>query len=220
MTGGEVQKSVAIYIRVSTTKQELENQLAQLKDYCTKSNWNIYTVYSDIITGKEESRPEYDKLFIEAHQKKFDVVLFWALDRFARSGTLFTLQKLKELENVGIDWHSYSEPYISSIGPWKDVVISIFATVAKLERERISDRTKAGLQRIKAEGKILGRPKIPPETVEQVIVLLKEGKLSYRKISQQVTYKIKFGKEKHVSPAQVTQINKTIVQKGGLENAS
>ena len=78
--------------------------------------------------------------------RKFDLVLFWALDRFSRSGTLYTLQKLKELENLGIKWESYTEPYFSSIGEFKDVVLSIMSTLAKMEREKISQRTKAGLE--------------------------------------------------------------------------
>jgi len=158
---------------------------------------------------------------MEAHQKKFDVVLFWSLDRFARSGTLFTLQKLKELENLGIGWHSYTEPYISSIGPWKDVVISIFATVAKLERERISERTKAafekdkkGITRAIKSGKKVGRPTIPKETIEQVICYLKDGKLSYKEISSRISYKTKYGKIHYISPAQITQIKKKHLEKG------
>jgi len=212
---------VALYVRVSTTKQEEENQLRQLREYCSKSSWDIYDEYKDFISGKEESRPEYDRLFNEAHQKKFDVVLFWALDRFARSGTLFTLQKLKELENLGISWHSFTESYISSIGPWKDVVISIFATVAKLERERISDRTKAAFGRndkgvvvaIKS-GKKVGRPSIPKSIEDDVIRLLKEGKLSYVQISNELMYKTKYGKVHHVSPAQITKIKQLHLEMG------
>lgn len=215
---------VALYVRVSTTEQEEENQLRQLRDYCLKSNWDISDehTYKDFISGKEESRPDYDRLFVDAHQKKFNVVLFWALDRFARSGTLFTLQKLKELENLNISWHSYTEPYISSVGPWKDVVISIFATVAKLERERISDRTKAafskntkGITVATKSGKKVGRPSIPKSIEVDVIRLLKEGNLSYVQISNMLTYKTKYGKVHHVSPAQITKIKQLHLEIGG-----
>ena len=92
-------------------------------------------------------------MFMNAHQKLFQIVLFWDLSRFSRSGTLFTLQKLKELENLGINWISYNEPYFNTVGQFKDVVISILATVAKIEREKISERTKAGLARAKNVGK-------------------------------------------------------------------
>lgn len=155
-----VEKKAAIYARVSTTKQEVENQLLQLRDYASKQGWVVYHEFVDIITGKEDSRPAWDDLFRQAHMSLYDVVLFWSLDRFSRSGTLYTLQKLKELENCRVEWVSYTEQYVRSIGPFKDVVVSIFATVAKLERERISVRTKAGLARAKNVGK-RGKDKKP-----------------------------------------------------------
>jgi len=143
----------AIYVRVSTTKQEAMNQLNQLRDYCSKSNYVIFKEYVDVISGKENSRPSYDLMFQDAHKRLFDLVLFWDLSRFSRGGTLFTLQKLRELENLGIEWESYQESYFKSIGDFKDVVISIMATLAKIEREKISERTKAGLVGKKNIGK-------------------------------------------------------------------
>jgi len=150
---------VAIYIRVSTTKQEAENQLIQLRDYCKKNNYLISKEYKDIISGKETSRPQFDLMFKHAHKRLFDLVMFWDVSRFSRSGTLYTLQKFKELENLGIKWHSYQEPYFSSIGQFKDVVLAIMATLAKIERDKISERTKAGLERVKRKGIKLGRKK-------------------------------------------------------------
>jgi len=207
---------VAIYVRVSTRTQESENQLIQLRKYCERSDWTIYKEYVDIISGKEEKRPEYDKLFTEAHQKKFDGVLFWALDRFSRSGTLFTLQKLNELDKLGIFWHSYQEPYFSSVGEFKDVVISIMATLAKIERKRISERTKAAFQKDKKgvtvsvkHGKKVGRSSIPVDVEKLVVSYLKQdNRPSYREISKMVKYKTKRGKEHNISPAQITQIKK------------
>ena len=148
---------VALYIRVSTDKQEALNQQLQLKAYSEKSGYIIFNEYVDVISGKEERRPSYDLMFKHAHMKYFDIVLFWDLSRFSRSGTLFTLQKLKELENLGIDWESYQEPYFKSIGQFKDVVLSIISTVAKIEREKISERTKAGMERAKKQGKPIGK---------------------------------------------------------------
>ncbi len=149
----------AIYSRVSTNSQDLDNQLIFLRDFVQKNSWEIYKEYTDIISGKEASRPAFDQLFLDAHKKLFDAVIFWDLSRFSRSGTLFTLQKLQELKALGIEWISYQEHYIRSIGPFADVVISLLATLAKIEREKISQRTKAGLERVKAQGNKLGRPK-------------------------------------------------------------
>jgi len=143
----------ALYCRVSTDKQEAENQLLQLREYCQKQNYEIFKEYVDIISGKEESRPSYDEMFIDAHKLKFDTLIFWDLSRFSRSGTLYTLQKLKELENLKISWQSYQEPYFNTAGQFKDVLLSIMATLAKIERERISNRTKAGLALAQNVGK-------------------------------------------------------------------
>lgn len=151
---------IAIYTRVSTReKQTGENQLLQLREFCKRSNYNIYFEYNDIISGKEISRPSFDKLFSDAHKKLFDMVLFWDFSRFSRAGTYHTLMKLKELDNLNITWKSYSEPYIDSAGQFKDVIISVLSSVAKAEREKISQRTIAGLERAKKEGKKLGKPK-------------------------------------------------------------
>ena len=148
---------VALYVRVSTDMQEVDNQLIQLRAYCIKCNYEIYKEYVDVISGAKNSRPAYDLMFNDAHKKLFDLVVFWDLSRFSRAGTLFTLQKLKELENLGIDWESYQEPYFKSIGQFKDVVLSIISTVARIEREKISERTKAGLERARKQGKQIGK---------------------------------------------------------------
>jgi DNA invertase Pin-like site-specific DNA recombinase len=146
-----------IYVRVSTDKQESMNQLVQLREYCKRNSYVVVNEYTDIISGKETSRPSYDLMFRHAHSKQFDVLVFWDLSRFSRSGTLFTLQKLKELENCGIDWVSYQEPYFNTLGDFKDVVLSIMSTLAKIEREKISERTKAGLELARKKGKPIGK---------------------------------------------------------------
>ena len=153
-------KKIAIYARVSTDKQELQNQISQLREFAQSSGYEVFKEYTDIISGKETSRPAYDEMFSDAHKRLFKLVLFWDLSRFSRAGTLYTLQKLKELENLGIDWESYNEPYFKSVGQFKDVVLSVVSTVAKIEREKISERTKAGLKGKKNVGK-RGKDKKP-----------------------------------------------------------
>jgi len=144
---------VAIYARVSTDKQELNNQLRDLRSFAEQSKYEIFREYTDVISGKENSRPGFDALFSDAHKKLFSIVLFWDLSRFSRAGTLYTLQKLKELENLNIDWISYQEQHFRSIGAFRDVVLAIMATLAKIEREKISERTKAGLKNAVNVGK-------------------------------------------------------------------
>ena len=148
---------VVLYVRVSTSTQELDNQVIQLRAFCEAKGFDVVSVYGDVISGKETSRLSYDRLFVDAHKRLFDCVVFWDLSRFSRAGTLHTLQKLKELEGCGVGWMSYQEPYLSSVGDFKDVVLSILSTIARIEREKLVERTKAGLERAKAQGKPVGK---------------------------------------------------------------
>lgn len=204
----------AIYVRVSTDKQESENQLIELREYCKNSNYEIVKEYIDIISGKEDSRPSWDQLFLDAHRKKFDIVLFWDLSRFSRSGTLYTLQKLRELENLGIGYISYREPYLNTVGQFKDVVVSILSTVAKIEREQISERTKAGLRRARLNGVVLGRSAVPQDSIAKVEDLLKQG-ISYNEISKKVTYRTKKRELRHVSIGKISEIKNYLSEKEG-----
>ena len=150
-------KVAAVYVRVSTGKQDVDNQLLQLRPYCERAGYKIYQEYVDVVSGAEDNRRAFNLLFKDAHQRKFDVLVFWAIDRFSRKGMYFTLQKLQELKNLGIDWDSYQEPYFRTIGPFGDAVLGIMATLAKMERERLSERTKAGMARKRLTGWVPGR---------------------------------------------------------------
>ena len=205
---------VAIYVRISTNKQEVQNQLLQLRAFAKHSHYKIFREYVDIISGKEDSRPFWDTLFLDAHKRLFDILLFWDLSRFSRSGTLFTLQKFKELENLGIDFISYQEPYLNTVGQFRDVVISILSTLNKIEREKISERTKAGLERAKKNGVHLGRDAIPHETIEEISSMLRNGN-SISRIQDQVKYRPRSGKLRHPSIGKISAIKKALSKKDG-----
>ena len=153
---------VALYGRVSKGdgKQDTDNQLHELREFCKRSGWEIGHEYVDRASGKTADRPQFRRMFEYAAKRKFDLVLFWALDRFTREGVLETLNHLQRLSAWGVGWRSYQETYFDSCGPFKDVVVSLMATLAKQERLRISERTKAGLQRARRAGKVLGRPRV------------------------------------------------------------
>ena len=150
-----------IYSRVSTTKQETENQLAQLREFARNVGWEIVAEYVDETTGKHSNRTEFQRMFEDASRRRFDVLLFWSLDRLSREGALETLQHLNRLTGYGVQWRSLTEQYLDSTGMFREAVISILAVVAKQERVRLSERTRAGLERARREGKSLGRPKVP-----------------------------------------------------------
>jgi DNA invertase Pin-like site-specific DNA recombinase len=123
-------------------------------------------------------------MFKAAHQRKFDVLVFWALDRLTREGTRATLNYLQRLESKGVDYVSYQGQWLDSTGPFKDVMISIFATLAKQERARISERTIAGLKIARAKGKRLGRPPVPEATIRTVLALRQENGIGARRIAK------------------------------------
>ena len=174
---------VALYARVSKDdgKQDTNNQLCELRDFCKRSSFEIVHEYVDKASGKTAERPEFRRMFADASKKRFELVLFWALDRFTREGVLETLNHLQRLSASGVNWRSYQEAYFDSCGPFKDVVVSLMATLAKQERLRISERTKAGLQRARRSGKVLGRPRIDVDA-EALRKLKQDGK-SLRQIA-------------------------------------
>ena len=151
---------VALYLRVSTDKQETENQALQLREFAARQGWQIVHEYVDYETGSKADRAEFKQMFEEASRRKFDLLLFWALDRLSREGVLETLQHLNRLTAYGVAWRSFTEQFFDSCGPFREAVIAIMATLAKQERIKRSERTKAGLARVRAAGKRLGRPKV------------------------------------------------------------
>jgi DNA invertase Pin-like site-specific DNA recombinase len=150
---------VAIYARVSIReKQDALNQLVQLREFCRRQGWKVVAEYIDRETGSVSTRSAFQQMLLHASQRKFDRLLFWSLDRLTREGTLATLQYLERLTSYGVGYKSYTEPYLDSCGTFKDVVISLLATMARQERLRIAERVRAGLQRVRQQGKRLGRP--------------------------------------------------------------
>ena len=179
---------IALYARVSTKDkgQDYANQLFELKAFVERKaneGWLLSAEYVDKASGKSADRPAFRKMLDAASRKEFDMVLFWSLDRFSREGVLETLQHLKSLTSHGVEWFSYREEYLRSIGPFRDAVLGILAAIAKQERIRLSERVMAGLSRARAQGKTLGRPKAAVRS-ERVLALREKG-LSLRVIADQ-----------------------------------
>lgn len=167
----------AIYCRVSTNKQELENQLHALRAFARKRNFKVKQIFSDVASGKRADRAEFNKMMDAAAQRKFDLILVWALDRLSREGMSKTVNLIEHLNKIGVDVVSYSEPYLDTTNELaRNILLAVVSTLAKAEREKISERTKAGLERLKREGKKLGRPQVPEKTKAKILNLLAAGK--------------------------------------------
>jgi DNA invertase Pin-like site-specific DNA recombinase len=143
--------------------------------------------YVDKTSGKRSDREQFQQMFTAASRRQFDVLVFWSLDRLSREGTVQTLNHLQRLTAYGVDYRSFTEQYLDSTGIFKEAVIGILAAVAKQERVRLSERTVAGLERARTQGRIGGRPRAEydPSTLK-AFRKLKHSGLSVRKIAAEM----------------------------------
>jgi len=153
----------AIYARVSTFDQEPENQLAELRRYVVSREWSAVQYVDKGVSGAKDRRPALDQLVADARRRKFDVLVCWRLDRLGRNlKHLITL--IDELQAVGVAFVSLAEG-IDATTPAGKLQMHILGAIAEFERGRIQERVKAGLQRARAQGKRLGRPRKAPAAI-------------------------------------------------------
>lgn len=170
----------ALYLRVSTRDkgQDVENQRRQLRQFCLSQDWQIVEEYEDHESGGKSDRTAFQAMFADASRRQFDIVVFWALDRLSREGTLATLRHLEMLEGYGVRWRSLTEAWIDRAGPFRDTIISLLASLAQQERIRLVERVRAGLDRAREKGTKTGRAIGRPLAVfrrDQVEQLRAEG---------------------------------------------
>jgi len=183
MAANDSTPRVAIYARVSTSDQSTESQLLDLRRYVRERGWHIFNEYADNgISGTTDSRPALNELMNAARKRRFDTVLVWRFDRFARS-TKHLILALEEFRNLGIDFVSYQEN-IDTSSPLGSAIFTIISAVAQLERDIIAERVKAGLRRARENGKVIGRPKAL-FSVEEAYKLRLQG-LSLREIGEKI----------------------------------
>jgi DNA invertase Pin-like site-specific DNA recombinase len=164
----------AIYSRVSTANgQDPEMQLRELREYCQRRNWNIAREYVDIgISGAKERRPELDRLLADAHRRRFDAVIVWRFDRFARSVS-HLLRALENFKALGVEFVSLSEQVDTST-PTGKMIFTVLGAVAELERSLIVERVRAGIRNARAKGRRIGRPRKAVD-VDKVLLLRSQG---------------------------------------------
>ncbi len=179
-------KRAAIYIRVSTDGQTVENQRLELEQAAERAGWEIFGIYDDNgVSGAKtrEQREAFNRLCKDATRRQFDVVMSWSVDRLGRS-----LQDLvgflSELHAVGVDLYLHQQG-IDTTTPAGKAMFQMMGVFAEFERSMIQERVKAGLNRAKAQGKVLGRPKVTQKVEKAVLAARTEG-TGKRKIARQL----------------------------------
>ena len=175
----------AIYARVSTANsgQDPEVQLRELREYCQRRGWKLTGEYVDTgISGAREKRPQLDRLMADAHRRRFDAVVVWKFDRFARSVS-HLLRALETFKALGIEFVSLSEQVDTST-PTGRMIFTVLGAVAELERSLIAERVRAGLRNARAKGKRLGRPRMNVDAAR--IASLRRTGASWAEISAQL----------------------------------
>ena len=171
----------AIYTRVSTADQNVGMQLDELRAYCERRGLEVADEYVDsAVSGAKESRPALNRLLADARRRKFDAVLVYRYDRFARSLRQL-VNALGEFDALGIHFISLHEGVDTST-PSGRLVFGIFASIAEFERSLITERVKSGQAAARRRGKRFGRPKVDLDT--KTLSALRSRGLSYASIAK------------------------------------
>jgi DNA invertase Pin-like site-specific DNA recombinase len=181
---GGIPVRVAIYARVSTDDkgQDPENQLRELRDWIVNSGHTICREYVDYDSGRKgtEKRKQFAALFEDAAKRKFDCVLFWALDRFSREGMTQTIIRPQRLSSYGVAFHSYTRPHLATDNELvRNILLALLSSLARVEAQKISERTKAGMSRARAKGVKIGRPRLPAELRLEITQRAAKGETTY-----------------------------------------
>jgi DNA invertase Pin-like site-specific DNA recombinase len=172
----DMTKRAAIYVRVSTDKQTVENQLRELRLIAERRGWHVVEEYHDAgISGAKgrEDRPGLDKM-LQAQRRRFDVVMAWAIDRLGRS-LIDLLGTIQALEACGVDLY-LDQQSIDTTTPAGRLMFQVTGAFAEFERSMIRQRVNAGLKRAVDAGKQLGRPRIDPALEKRIQGQLRAGK--------------------------------------------
>ena len=180
-------RRVAIYTRVSTLDQTIDNQLIELRDHCSKMGWEIVKEYADEgLSGtlSRDKRPALNSLIKDAYRKKFDSVVCWDISRLGRSMKELILF-LSDMKDKGVGICSVRQGFDTSTS-MGEIMFQFVGILSSWEREMIRERTLAGLERAKRDGKTLGRRKVTNDTMTAKIIELRNDKKSIREIASEV----------------------------------
>lgn len=160
----EPRKTCCLYLRVSTAEQTCDNQRGDVVQLARARGFEIVEVYEEKVSAAS-SRRAFDTMMLDAHRGRFGTIVVWSLDRFGRSMS-GNLAAVIELDRMGVEVESVRESWLSSSGPARSLMLAVVSWVAEQERRRISERTKAALDRLRAKGVHVGRPRARVDMAE------------------------------------------------------
>lgn len=166
------ERTGALYVRVSTDQQTPDNQLAELQRLANSRGFSP-VVYSETESAVRH-RPVFERMLADVRAGRVNAVLVWALDRLHRT-MVGAIQTVLEFDRLGVPVISSREPWLDTAGPVRPLLIAIFGWVAEQERARLIERTKAGLERARRDGKRLGRPPASPILLHAAAELVARG---------------------------------------------
>jgi DNA invertase Pin-like site-specific DNA recombinase len=158
-------------------------QTREIRQFCEARGWQLAAEYVDEgVSGAKDSRPELNRLMADAHKRRFDAIVVWKFDRFARSVS-HLLRALETFNSLGIAFVSLSEQ-VDTTTPAGRMIFTVLGAVAELERSLIAERVRAGLRNARAKGKRLGRPRVAVDSAE--IARLRAQGLSWPAVAREL----------------------------------
>lgn len=171
-----------IYLRVSSERQETANQRPAVLQLCKARGYEIVRVYDETASTLKK-RPVFDRMMVDAHRGEFQVLVTWAIDRLGRD-LLTNINAVRRLSECGVRVVSVQETWLDTGGPVADLLLCVFSWLAESERRRIGERSKAAIERARANGIRIGRPPVQID-VAAARALIDSG-VSYRKAARRL----------------------------------
>lgn len=178
---------IAIYARVSTSSQTVENQFQELRSVANRNGWNIVAELSDSgLSGAKgrDQRPAFDELLKRATRREFDLIMVWAIDRLGRS-IQHLVGFMNEIQSLGVDLYVHQQA-IDTTTPSGRMIFGIFSALGEYERELIRERIIAGQRRARSQGVKIGRPSKMNDAVRTSVALLREKGVGIRDIAKRL----------------------------------
>jgi DNA invertase Pin-like site-specific DNA recombinase len=180
-------KKACLWLRVSTDGkgQDPALQQADLEKLCQQRDWEVVQTYKveESAFGRKP-REQFQAMLEDARKGKFDVIATWSMDRFSREGEWPVARIMASLQDWNVQFYSFNEPFLDTTGPFAGFLIPLFAWLARQDSLRKGRAVKLGMEKAKAHGARLGRPRVADQVDGNLVRRLREAGLSWFKIAE------------------------------------